>query len=55
MNLTFRLKSYEGRPFRFVSIAVSPGFAGKTDADGDEATGALPPTCYINKAVGRFG
>jgi hypothetical protein len=40
-NLSLGLKSYQGNPFRFAPIGVSPGLRlGETDADGDEATGA---------------
>ena len=41
-HLNLGLKSYQGSPFRFAPVGVGPGLRlGETDADGDEATGAL--------------
>ena len=38
-------KAIRGRPCSFVAVGVSLGLrVGETDADGDEATGALVPT-----------
>jgi len=48
-----RAQKLAGRPYSFVAIGVSPG-AGETDADGDEAAGALARNLlYFNGLLGN--
>ncbi|MBU0945854.1 MAG: hypothetical protein KKE53_15545, partial [Proteobacteria bacterium] len=42
-----RAQKLAGRPYIFVAVGVSPG-AGETDADGDEAAGALARNFYTS-------
>ena len=42
-----RAQKLAGRPYSFVAIGISPG-AGETDADGDEAAGALARIFYTS-------